>query len=90
MREITYLEAVREAMTQEMERDERVFMIGEDIGAYGGAFGASFGMLENTSISTGSLVRAAGLDLGLSEKTSMMGSSGRRARSFWRSRRACF
>lgn len=46
MREITYLEAVREAMTQEMERDERVFMIGEDIGAYGGAFGASFGMLE--------------------------------------------
>ena len=46
MREITYLEAVREAMTQEMERDERVFMIGEDIGPYGGAFGASYGMLE--------------------------------------------
>jgi pyruvate dehydrogenase E1 component beta subunit len=46
MREITYLEAVREAMTQEMEADERVFLIGEDIGAYGGAFGASFGMLE--------------------------------------------
>lgn len=45
-REITYLEAVREAMTQEMERDERVFLIGEDIGKYGGAFGASFGMLE--------------------------------------------
>lgn len=46
MREITYLEAVREAMTQEMERDERVFIIGEDIGQYGGAFGATFGMLE--------------------------------------------
>ena len=46
MREITYLEAVREAMTQEMEADESVFLIGEDIGAYGGAFGASFGMLE--------------------------------------------
>jgi acetoin:2,6-dichlorophenolindophenol oxidoreductase subunit beta len=46
MREITYLEAVREAMTQEMERDESVFLIGEDIGKYGGAFGASFGMLE--------------------------------------------
>ena len=46
MREITYLEAVREAMTQEMERDEKVFLVGEDIGAYGGAFGASFGMLE--------------------------------------------
>lgn len=46
MREITYLEAVREAMTQEMERDQRVFLIGEDIGAYGGAFGATLGMLE--------------------------------------------
>jgi pyruvate dehydrogenase E1 component beta subunit len=46
MREITYLEAVREAMTQEMERDKNVFLIGEDIGQYGGAFGASFGMLE--------------------------------------------
>ncbi|MBN1266108.1 MAG: alpha-ketoacid dehydrogenase subunit beta [Anaerolineales bacterium] len=46
MREITYLEAVREAMTQEMERDERVFLIGEDIGEYGGAFQASYGMLE--------------------------------------------
>lgn len=46
MREITYLEAVREAMTQEMERDPRVFMIGEDIGEYGGAFQVSVGMLE--------------------------------------------
>ncbi len=46
MREITYLEAVREAMTQEMERDERVFLIGEDIGVYGGAFQVSHGMLE--------------------------------------------
>lgn len=46
MREITYLEAVREAMTQEMERDSRVFLIGEDIGEYGGAFQATYGMLE--------------------------------------------
>lgn len=46
MREITYLEAVREAMTQEMERDERVFLIGEDIGEYGGAFQVSYGMLD--------------------------------------------
>ena len=45
-REITYLEAVREAMTQEMERDETVFLIGEDIGAYGGAFQVTHGMLE--------------------------------------------
>lgn len=46
LREITYLEAVREAMTQEMERDERVFLIGEDVGSYGGAFQVSHGMLE--------------------------------------------
>lgn len=46
MREITYLEAIREAMTQEMERDETVFLIGEDIGEYGGAFQVTHGMLE--------------------------------------------
>ncbi len=45
-RQITYLEAVREAMVQEMRRDKEVFLLGEDIGAYGGAFGVSKGMLE--------------------------------------------
>jgi pyruvate/2-oxoglutarate/acetoin dehydrogenase E1 component len=45
-REITYLEAVREAMVQEMRSDPDVFLIGEDIGIYGGAFGVSKGMLE--------------------------------------------
>ena len=45
-REITYLEAVREAMVQEMRTDKEVFLIGEDIGTYGGAFGVSKGMLE--------------------------------------------
>lgn len=45
-REITYLEAVREAMVQEMREDENVFLLGEDIGVYGGAFGVSKGMLE--------------------------------------------
>jgi pyruvate/2-oxoglutarate/acetoin dehydrogenase E1 component len=44
--EITYLEAVREALTQEMRRDPEVFLIGEDIGVYGGAFGVTRGMLE--------------------------------------------
>lgn len=44
--EITYLEAVREALSQEMQRDPEVFLIGEDIGVYGGAFGATQGMLE--------------------------------------------
>lgn len=43
-REITYVEAVREALTQSMQADERVFLIGEDIGVYGGAFGVSAGM----------------------------------------------
>jgi pyruvate/2-oxoglutarate/acetoin dehydrogenase E1 component len=46
MREITYLEAVREALWQEMERDERVFIVGEDVGVYGGAFGVTRGMVE--------------------------------------------
>lgn len=45
-REITMLEAVREALVQEMRRDENVFLIGEDIGVYGGAFGVSKGMLD--------------------------------------------
>jgi pyruvate/2-oxoglutarate/acetoin dehydrogenase E1 component len=45
-REITYLEAVREALVQEMRRDPDVFLIGEDVGVYGGAFGVSRGMLE--------------------------------------------
>lgn len=44
--EITFVEAVREAMSQEMRRDPEVFLIGEDIGIYGGAFGVSKGMLE--------------------------------------------
>lgn len=45
-REITYLEALREAMSQEMRHDKEVFLIGEDVGTYGGAFGVSKGMLE--------------------------------------------
>lgn len=45
-REITYLEAVREALIQEMRQDSEVFLLGEDIGVYGGAFGVTRGMLE--------------------------------------------
>jgi pyruvate/2-oxoglutarate/acetoin dehydrogenase E1 component len=44
--ELTYLEAVREALSQEMRRDPEVFLLGEDIGVYGGAFGVTRGMLE--------------------------------------------
>ena len=45
MREITYAEAVREAMSEAMREDEDIFMLGEDIGVYGGAFGVSRGMV---------------------------------------------
>jgi 2-oxoisovalerate dehydrogenase E1 component beta subunit len=44
--EITYLEAIRDAMAEEMARDERVFLIGEDVGVYGGAFKTSAGLIE--------------------------------------------
>jgi pyruvate dehydrogenase E1 component beta subunit len=46
MREITYAEAVREALSEAMRENEEVFMLGEDIGVYGGAFGVSRGMVE--------------------------------------------
>jgi pyruvate dehydrogenase E1 component beta subunit len=45
-RELTYLEAVREALILEMRQDPEVFVIGEDVGVYGGAFGATRGLLE--------------------------------------------
>lgn len=45
-RQITYSEALREAMAQAMENDPRVFLIGEDIGVYGGAFGVTTGLIE--------------------------------------------
>ncbi len=41
VRTITYAEAVREALATAMETDERVFLLGEDVGVYGGAFGVS-------------------------------------------------
>ncbi|BBB48149.1 alpha-ketoacid dehydrogenase subunit beta [Pelolinea submarina] len=46
MRELSYMEALREAMRQAMQKDDRVFLIGEDIGIYGGAFGVSAGLLD--------------------------------------------
>ena len=46
MRKITYAAAIREAMAEEMRRDEKVFIMGEDIGAYGGTFGVTEGMLK--------------------------------------------
>ncbi len=66
-REITYLEAVREAMSQEMRQNDDVFILGEDIGVYGGAFGVTRGMIEefgpervrNTPISEAAISGAA-------------------------------
>jgi len=46
MRELTYAEAVREALRQEMQRDEHVFLLGEDIGVYGGAFGVTASLVD--------------------------------------------
>ncbi len=49
MREVTYIEAVNEAIVEEMDRDERVFIIGEDITVGyggGGVFGATRGLLD--------------------------------------------
>jgi pyruvate/2-oxoglutarate/acetoin dehydrogenase E1 component len=45
-REITYLDAIREALREEMRRDPQVFVLGEDVGAYGGAFGITKGLQE--------------------------------------------
>lgn len=43
---ITYLEAIRQALGEEMARDDRVFILGEDVGAYGGAFKVTEGLQE--------------------------------------------
>jgi pyruvate/2-oxoglutarate/acetoin dehydrogenase E1 component/TPP-dependent pyruvate/acetoin dehydrogenase alpha subunit len=46
MREISYADAIVEALREEMKRDNRVFLMGEDVGLYGGAYGASRGLFE--------------------------------------------
>jgi len=64
---LTYLEAIRQGIWEEMERDDSVFLLGEDIGAYGGAFKVTAGMLEkfgadrviDTPISESAIVGAA-------------------------------
>ncbi len=63
----TYLEAIREGLIEEMERDPDVFLIGEDIGVYGGAFKVTAGILDkfgsqrvvDTPISESAIVGAA-------------------------------
>lgn len=46
VREITYRDAIREALREEMLRDERVFLMGEDIGYYGGSYAVTKGFLQ--------------------------------------------
>ncbi|MGB5987225.1 MAG: alpha-ketoacid dehydrogenase subunit beta [Desulfobacterales bacterium] len=46
MREITFAEAIREALRLEMKRDETVFILGEDVGAFGGCFGVTAGLYD--------------------------------------------
>jgi pyruvate/2-oxoglutarate/acetoin dehydrogenase E1 component len=46
MKDIRYIFAIKEAMEEEMERDENVFLIGEDVGLAGGSFGASRGLYD--------------------------------------------
>src|SRR5919109_2358824 len=63
----TYVEAIRQGIWEEMEQDERVFVLGEDVGIYGGAFKVTAGMLEkfgeqrviDTPISESAIVGAA-------------------------------
>jgi 2-oxoisovalerate dehydrogenase E1 component beta subunit len=45
-KELTYLEAIREALLEEMQRDPKVFVLGEDVGPYGGAFGVTQGLSD--------------------------------------------
>ena len=46
MAEITYREAIRQALREEMTRDNRVYIMGEDIGAYGGSYAVTRGFLD--------------------------------------------
>src|SRR5688500_10364806 len=67
MAETTYLEAIRQELFEEIERDDNVFCLGEDIGAYGGAFKVTDGLLAkfgdrrviDTPISEAAIVGAA-------------------------------
>ena len=48
-KEITYREAVRMGIRKAMSEDERVFLMGEDVGRYGGSYAVSMGLLEEFS-----------------------------------------
>lgn len=66
MKKITYREAIREGLREAMQKDRRVFLMGEDVGRYGGAYACSKGLLEefgpervrDTPLSEGTFVGA--------------------------------
>src|SRR5436190_2743126 len=72
-KELSYLEAIREALVEEMRRDPRVFVLGEDVGAYGGAFGVTQGLYDefgemrvvDTPISESAII---GISIGASQR----------------------
>jgi 2-oxoisovalerate dehydrogenase E1 component beta subunit len=72
-RDLTFLEAIREALAEEMRRDSRVFILGEDVGPYGGAFGVTQGLYDefgemrviDTPISESAIV---GISVGASQR----------------------
>ena len=67
MSEVTYLEAIKQGLREEMQRDERVYILGEDVAVYGGAFKVTAGFLEefgslriiDTPLSESAIVGAA-------------------------------
>ena len=62
MREITFREAVAEAMSEEMRRDESVFLLGEEVAEYNGAYKASKGMLDELARTASSTRPSPSLD----------------------------
>src|ERR671929_494264 len=72
-KELSYLEAIREALDEEMRRDPYVFVLGEDVGPYGGAFGVTQGIADefgearclDTPISESAIV---GISVGASQR----------------------
>ena len=67
MKELTYWQAINEALSEEMERDPKVFIMGEDVAIYGGAYGVTRGLYQkfgdervrDTAISEAAIVGAA-------------------------------
>jgi pyruvate/2-oxoglutarate/acetoin dehydrogenase E1 component len=72
-KELSYLEAIREALAEEMRRDPKVFVLGEDVGPYGGAFGVTQGLYDefgemrvvDTPISESAII---GISIGASQR----------------------